>query len=334
MSLLNVDLRQIQPQTALTPVPDGWYKVIIRKSNLKETAKKDGGYLELQNEIIEGPHTGRIIYWNLNLFNNSQQAVDIAYKQLSAIGHCLGIYNVQDQNVPDAFVPMLHNSPYFIWVITPTGSNLSNVKGCKDINGNDPGKQGQGGGMAQPGGMPAGVPQGAPGGGQAGWVAPGGQGGTAAPGYAGPGGGAPGGFTAPGGAPYGAPAAPVNPGAQPWQQGGAPQGGGAPAGAPGGNWQQGPAPGGPAPGGPAPGGWQQGGAPAPGGAPPAGQAWQAGTNTPPQGYGAPAGGQPGGPAPGGATWQGGAPTNAAPQQGNPAGQWQQGAPSAASPWQR
>lgn len=328
MGLLNVDLRQIQPQTALTPVPDGWYKVIIRKSNLKETAKKDGGYLELQNEVIEGPMTGRIIYWNLNLFNQSQQAVDIAYKQLSAIGHCLGIYNVQDQNVPDAFVPMLHNNPYFIWAITPTGSNLTNVKGCKDINGNDPGKQGQGGGMAQPGGMPAGVPQGAPG---ASWAAPGGQGGTAQPGFGGAPGGAPGGYTAaPGGAPYGGPAAPVNQGAQPWQQGGAPQGG-APAGAPQGNWQTGgPAPGGPAPGGPT---WQQGGAPQQGGQPggaPAGTAWQPGTNTPPQGYGAPQGG----PAPGGAAWQGGAPTNAAPQQGNPAGTWQQGNAAPGAPWQR
>lgn len=157
MGLINVNLRQIPPALTLTPVPDGWYKVRIVKSNIKTTAKGDGGYLELQHEVLEGAHQGRIIYWNLNLFNPSNTASEIAYKQLSAIGHCLGVYDLQDQNTPDAIVPQLHGQPYFIWVVVGQGNQgpINNVRGCKDINGNDPGK-GAGGGAAP---MPMQQPQ-------------------------------------------------------------------------------------------------------------------------------------------------------------------------------
>lgn len=142
--MLNVDLRQIQPSITLQPVPDGWYKVRIIKTNIKQTSKGDGGYLECQCEILEGAYQGRIVYWNLNLFNPSQQATEIAYKQLSAIGHCIGVYQVNAQQVTDATVPMFHNLPFLIWVIISQGNQgpINNVKGCKDIHGNDPGKQG------------------------------------------------------------------------------------------------------------------------------------------------------------------------------------------------
>jgi hypothetical protein len=205
MGLLNVDLRQIPPQTALTPVPEGWYKVRIVKSNIKTTAKGDGGYLELQHEVLEGQYQNRIIYWNLNLFNPSAQASEIAYKQLSSIGHCLGVFSLQDQNMPDQVVPQLHNQPYYIWVVIGQGNQgpLNNVRGCKDINGNDPGK---GAGAAAP------APMQQPGSAWSPAPAP------AAATYAPAGGGtAPGGWTPP--AQPAPMAAPQGPSGQPWQPG-------------------------------------------------------------------------------------------------------------------
>lgn len=298
--LLNLDLRTIPPQTNLEPVPESWYKVVIRKSNFKPTKDGANGMLEFQMEIIEGQYTGRFLFWNLNLFHqSSQQAVEIAHKQLSAIGHVIGQYTVQDQAVADNVLPNFHNVPFFVHVVISQGNNgpINNIRGVKDINGNEPGKQGQG---PQP-------PQGpAPGvapawGGQTMIAAPGGyqapppaaqppgqpfaQPGMAPPPAQGPGV-APGPAPAPawGGQPQGQP----QPGPAPAAQPGQPQWG-APAMPPQGQPQQ------PQP--PAAGGWSTG-APAqppaqPGPAP--GQQWQ------PQ---APGGPQGPGVAPGsGAPWQ-------------------------------
>lgn len=297
------DPRTVAPQTAMVPVPDGWYKVVIKKSNIKPTAKGDGSYLELYHEVIEGQFTGRPIWWNLNLFNPNAQTVDISFKQLSAICHCIGHYNPinSQDNAPDNATPMLHNQPYYIWVITPPGSNLSNVKGCKDIYGNDPGKQGaptaapQGYGAPAPAGMPT----------QPGPAQFGAAGGTAPGGYAPP-------------QAQGTPA-PTAPGGYAPQPAQAPQGVGM---APG--WGQ--QPGAPAPAPVAP-QWQ--GAPqpgAPGPAPqPAPQQWAPPAGAPQAAPGAPAG------APGPMTWTGQGPTQAAPVAA-PAPGWQQGAPGGAAPW--
>lgn len=185
--MFSFDARTVAPQTALEPVPVNWYKVVITKSNVKPTKNDvNQAYLELVMTIIEGQFKDRQLYVNLNIFNQSQQAVEIAYKQLSAICHVVGQYNVQaQQNAPDNTTPMLHNIPFMAYVVVGTGTNgpNNNVKGFKDIAGNDPGKQGQNqGGTQQPQGGQPGPGFGAqpqPGQGQPGATWNGPQGGTA-----------------------------------------------------------------------------------------------------------------------------------------------------------
>lgn len=294
MGLLNFDARTVQPAMTLEPVPGGWYKVIIRKSNIKPTQKGDGGFLELQCEVVEGQHANRILYWNLNLFNPSEAAVEIARKTLSAICHVIGRFDVQDQQIQDSATPMLHNVPFFVLVNVEQGTKgpINNMRGCKDLNGNDPGKQAMGAAPAAPMGAPAGPqwaqaapaaapaaapiptawqqsPQGQP----QGWAA------SPASGQS-----APGGFTP--NVPLGQPAAPQTAAGQPWQAGTNTQPMAAPA-------QQQPQ-------------WQQ--------------------NQAPQ-QTAPAPQQPQAPQWSGQPTQAAAP--AAPQQ-----QWTQGAPPANAPWQR
>jgi hypothetical protein len=285
------DARTVTPQVSIEPVPEGWYKVVVTKSNIKPTRDAANNMLELQCTVIEGQYQGRILFWNFNLFHTtSQQAVEIAYKQLSAVSHVTGVFQLAAQPHADMVLPMLHNIPFFAFVVIARGEQgpLNNIKGVKDINGNEPGKQGAGPapqgpapGAWQPGGAPAGQPST--------FAQPGGY---TPPAPQGPPGGQPQ-WGAPQGQPQPGPAAAPAPA---WQPGGQPQG--QPQAAPGG-WQSGPAPAAPGPG-PAqqwqPGGpqgqpagtsyapSQQGGAPV--------QQWQ-----PPQGQG-----QPGGPPQGAAPW--------------------------------
>lgn len=144
MGLLNFDARTVAPQVGLDPVPEGWYKTVVSKSNNQAAKSGNGGLLELILQIIEGPFQGRTAYWNLNLYNTSAQAVEIAYKQLSALCHVIGQYQVVDTNTPDMMVPALHNIPFLAHIVVAQGTNgpINNIKAVRDVNNNDPGKVG------------------------------------------------------------------------------------------------------------------------------------------------------------------------------------------------
>lgn len=144
MGLLKFDARTVAPQVGLDPVPEGWYKTVVTKSNTKAVSTGNGGMLELILTIIEGQYQNRILYWNLNLYNTNQQAVEIAYKQLSALCHVIGQFNVEDNGAPDMVVPLLHNIPFMTHAVVSQGTNgpINNIKAVRDINGNDPGKLG------------------------------------------------------------------------------------------------------------------------------------------------------------------------------------------------
>lgn len=245
------------PTQGVGGLPIGRHPVIIQSSDVKATKANDGGYLQLDLQIIDGPQKGTVGAYRINLYNASQQAVDIANRQMSAISHVTGVFMIQD-------TAQLHNIPFIIEVGPQKNDpQYTEVKKVFDINGNEPGKAPAGGGAAQPQGQGGfGAPQGQqpqqqPQGGQ--WGAP--QGGQAQqdPNAGQWGGGA---AQPPAGNPQGGgwqpPAGDPNAGQQ--QQ--PPANGGGAWGAPqGGN----PAPGGFTPpagnpaGNPAGGGWQQGG---------------------------------------------------------------------------
>lgn len=229
MAQLQFDARSVAPDTG-TPeaIPAGWYNVIIDQSENKPTNDGQGMYLEARYNVLDGQYAGRKVFSRFNLRNVNPQAQEIAYKQLSAVCHAVGVLQVQDSQ-------QLHNMPMKIKVSKrdpqpkinkdtgqPTGEyyDASNdVKAWKNIN--EPVDTAPAGAPAMPMGhaMPAAAPA-AP----QGWGAP-----AAAPAQA----------AAPapwqGGAPAGAPAQPwaaqppAAAPAQPWQ-------GGPPAGAPQQQW--------------------------------------------------------------------------------------------------
>lgn len=137
------DANQFDPTQSTGGLPIGRHPVIIESSEVKATQANDGGYLQLNLKIIDGPQSGTVGAYRLNLYNSNQTAVEIAHRQMSAICHVLGVFNVQDSE-------QLHNIPFIIEVGPQKNDpQYTEVKKVFDQNGNEPGKAGQGQGNAQ-----------------------------------------------------------------------------------------------------------------------------------------------------------------------------------------
>ena len=145
--------QQFDPTQGGGSLPVGRHPVIIESWEVKANKANDGGYLQLNVKLIDGPQTGTTGAYRLNLYHSNPQTAEIAHRQLSAICHCVGVFNVQDSG-------QLHNIPFIIEVGLQKGEEAAQkgyteVKKVFDINGNEPGKAGQGAPAAQPQQQPA-----------------------------------------------------------------------------------------------------------------------------------------------------------------------------------
>ena len=145
--------QQFDPTQGGGSLPVGRHPVIIESSEVKANKANDGGYLQLNLKLIDGPQTGTTGAYRLNLYHSNPQTAEIAHRQLSAICHVVGVFNVQDSG-------QLHNIPFIIEVGLQKGEEAAQkgyteVKKVFDINGNEPGKAGQGAPQAQPQQQPA-----------------------------------------------------------------------------------------------------------------------------------------------------------------------------------
>ena len=77
-------------------IPKGDYKLRICDSDIQENSRKTGNILKLTLEIVEGPHTGRKVWDQLNLSNDNEMAVKIGRERLSAYCHATGVQVLQD----------------------------------------------------------------------------------------------------------------------------------------------------------------------------------------------------------------------------------------------
>lgn len=133
------DARQVEPASFPPPPVLADYHVRIVESEAKPTSDQSGGFVEFTLEILDpGTYQGRRVPYRLNLFNKSQQTVEISYRQLSALCWVTGVLQIQDTR-------QLHGID-FIANIGPQVGNpqYSNVFNVKDRNGNLPGKAGAG----------------------------------------------------------------------------------------------------------------------------------------------------------------------------------------------
>lgn len=104
MATLNFDATSVEPNSGFEVLPAGWYNAMIDESEMKPTKDGSGAYLNLRYSIMGGRHNGQKVFQRLNLRNANPTAQEIAYKQLSAICHAIGLMQVQDST-------QLHGQP-------------------------------------------------------------------------------------------------------------------------------------------------------------------------------------------------------------------------------
>ena len=143
-----IDATKIDPTQGLPSLPVGKHPVIIVESDVKGTKAGDGGLVEFILSIFDGPAKGSTGAYRINLYNSNPQTVEIAHKQMSALCHVTGVYQLQNTQ-------QLHNIPFMIDVGLQKGKEneekgYTQVNRVYDIHGNEPGKQGQQQTSAQP----------------------------------------------------------------------------------------------------------------------------------------------------------------------------------------
>ena len=89
-------------------LPAGDYDAIIIASERKPTSK-GGHMLKLELQVLNGEYQNRKIWDNLNIWNSSDKAVQIAKGTLSAICRAVGVMTPKDSTE-------LHNKPLRIKV--------------------------------------------------------------------------------------------------------------------------------------------------------------------------------------------------------------------------
>lgn len=153
------DATQWAPEQGGSAHPVGKFAVVISNTEIKPTKDGNSGMFVVTFRSDQGEISMRYNLWN----TASQQAVEIAHKQLSALCHATGIYRVDFSNEGAA----LRNGRCVIDVgyqnqtqadIDAKKTPYVEVKRVYDVNGNEPGRPAAGGPQPAPSGAPTGGP--------------------------------------------------------------------------------------------------------------------------------------------------------------------------------
>jgi hypothetical protein len=123
------DSDAVAPMGDRTPIPTGDYRCVCVKSDWKNTSK-GGKYLEFTWQVLEGEHSGRMVWSRLNLQNSSSVAVEIARAELSSICKAVGVVKLRDSIE-------VHNVPLMVSVAVKkredNGDLTNEVAGYKSV---------------------------------------------------------------------------------------------------------------------------------------------------------------------------------------------------------
>ncbi|RMF71991.1 MAG: DUF669 domain-containing protein [Acidobacteria bacterium] len=95
-NLNGFDASNVEPNVGFDPIPAGKYVCVITASEMKETKAGNGEYLELELEVIDGPHKGRKLWDRLTLRHPNDKTVQIAKGTLSSICRAVGVMAPHD----------------------------------------------------------------------------------------------------------------------------------------------------------------------------------------------------------------------------------------------
>ena len=101
---------------------EGTFKAVVSASDIVPTAAGTGKILKLTHTIVDGEHTGRKIFTNLNIVNPSAKAQQIARGQLSSLAQACGL----PPGIP-ADSADLHNIEHYIKVKIVHSTQLNAV---------------------------------------------------------------------------------------------------------------------------------------------------------------------------------------------------------------
>lgn len=135
LDALGMDFEPTQwdPTQGPGQLPVGLHKVAVVSGGLKATKANDGGFLELELQIIEGPMTGCRGPIRFNIHNKTKKTCDIASEKLSSLCHCVGHLTTLSTVAP------LVGKPFTIEIIPQSDNpNYTDVAGFFDANGQPP----------------------------------------------------------------------------------------------------------------------------------------------------------------------------------------------------
>jgi hypothetical protein len=125
-NLNGFNAHEVDPNVGFDPIPAGKHVCIITGTEMKPTKAGDGEYLQIELEVIDGPHKGRKLWDRLTLKHPNEMTVKIARGTLSAICRAVGVMAPKDS-------VELHNLPLVASVglkkRTDTGEMTNVIKG-------------------------------------------------------------------------------------------------------------------------------------------------------------------------------------------------------------
>lgn len=133
------DANQHEPDAGLDAIPAGTYNVAIESTEVASMKDDKGEAFKVGFVVTDGEYKGRKLFNNYNLWHKlSQQTVEIAHKQLSALCHVTRVMTLDFNNEGAA----LKGAQLKIRV--DNDGKYNSVKEVFDINGNKPARAGAG----------------------------------------------------------------------------------------------------------------------------------------------------------------------------------------------
>ena len=80
-----LDLTSVSLDNEYEVIPEGEYNVVVIDSEIRQNKTKDGEYINVKMEILEGPYKGRYIFTSFNIKNKTAKAVEIGFKKLKSL---------------------------------------------------------------------------------------------------------------------------------------------------------------------------------------------------------------------------------------------------------
>jgi hypothetical protein len=129
------DATQHNPELQAQGMPVGKYPVLIKTSGARANQSGTGGLLFIGLEIMDGPHKGVTGQITLNIWNQNDQAKEIAGRQLSAICHATNTIHLDAK--PEGVE--LWGKYFILEMAQQKGdSKYTEIIGVYDVQGNAP----------------------------------------------------------------------------------------------------------------------------------------------------------------------------------------------------